>query len=563
MNVLVVDDEPALVHYIAAALKDEADNISMAMNGSEALQLLESISPEMFPDLIISDVNMPKIDGFQMAQEIRRRFPQKLLPILFLTGMDDQDIYASCMQYGDDFLSKPVDVATLIVKVRTHFRHTCLFREVTFQRDQLKQFQEATVYEHAMASQIFERLMSFSLSGVSGVDSYSGSYSLFNGDVTMILPRPLGGLYILIADATGHGLPAAISTIPAVKTFITTAQRGLPVGDIASEVNTHLRNFMPVGTMLAGAVLEVMPDGLTVNMWTGGMPDAYSLDQYGQVLETHHGRHMALGAQDRASFDATITRLQFREGQRLFLATDGVIEARNQSDKQLSEIGLIRALSGCQGSLIEQVKRTLSAFAGDAGVTDDISMLELSFPIACPERLDHTVSLQPYSVVPSCTQIRFDTELLKKADLIADLRGRVKGIVGESTDLDLICTVISELLNNALDYGILGLESVSKNDVDGFFNYYLSRQEKLDALNGAHYIELELDFQPKVQRFILKIAHSGKGFDYERQIRETNHDAESLSGRGITLIKSICEQFSYSDQGRAVEAVFKLNNGQA
>ncbi|OOE76439.1 SpoIIE family protein phosphatase [Salinivibrio sp. ML290] len=558
MNVLVVDDEPALVHYIAAALKSETDNISMAMNGQEALSLLENIDPGMFPDLIISDVNMPKLNGFDMAQEVRNRYPQKLLPIVFLTGVSDSDIFANCLKAGDDFVSKPVDIAVLIAKVRTHLRHVRLFREVSHQRDQLKQFQETTVYEHAMASQIFERLMSFNVDGVPGVETFSGAFSLFNGDVTMVLRRPFGGLYIMIADATGHGLPAAISTIPAVKTFIATAKRGLPVGDMAIEINEHICTFMPVGTLLAGALVEVMPDGLTVNVWSGGLPDAYCLDKHGQILASYQGRHMALGAQAKGQFDATITRLALQPGQRLFFATDGVTEARNISGKQLGEVGLIRTLSGCQGSLIAQAKRTLTAFAGDNGVTDDVSMLELTFPLIAPPREPLSEKGATYSVVPSTTHIVFDTALLKEADIVMDLRGRVKGMVGESTDLDLICTVASELITNALDYGILGMQSVSKDDVDGLFHYFSERQTKLNELSGNNYIKLDLAYQPDQGVFSMSLSHSGAGFDYQHHLYEKNHDADSLSGRGITLVQSICEEVIYSDEGRQVDVVFKL-----
>lgn len=559
MNVLVVDDEPALVHYIAAALKNEADNISMAMNGQEALSLLDTINPEVFPDLIISDVNMPQLNGFAMAEEIRSRYPQKLLPIVFLTGANEADTFAQSLKMGDDFVSKPVDTSVLIAKVRTHLRHVRLFREVSYQRDQLKQFQETTVYEHAMASQIFERLMSFNVDDVPGVETFSGAFSLFNGDVTMVLRRPFGGLYIMIADATGHGLPAAISTIPAVKTFISTARRGLPVGDIAIEINEHICTFMPVGTLLASALVEVMPDGLTVNFWSGGLPDAYCLDRHGQILATYQGRHMALGAQGRGQFDATVTRLELQPDQRLFFATDGVIEARNSAGKELGEVGLIRTLSGCQGSLIAQAKRTLTAFAGDNGVTDDVSMLELTFPLDIPGATDLNVESRAMrSIVPSQTYIVFDTPLLQEAGIIRDLRGRIKGMVGESTDLDLICTVASELITNALDYGILGMRSVSKDDVDGLFHYFSERQTKLSELSGNHYIKLNLVCQPEQDFFTMSLSHSGAGFDYQHYLYEKNHDADSLSGRGITLVRSICEKVTYSDEGRRVDVLFKL-----
>lgn len=71
----------------------------------------------------------------------------------------------------------------------------------------------------------------------------------------------------MIADATGHGLPAAISTIPATKTFYAMAANGCPIGEIAKEINRAQASFLPPGMMMAGCILEIAANGRDVSWW--------------------------------------------------------------------------------------------------------------------------------------------------------------------------------------------------------------------------------------------------------------------------------------------------------
>ncbi|NIV30416.1 MAG: response regulator, partial [Anaerolineae bacterium] len=85
-TILVVEDEEAILEIITFFLQDEGYQVLQALNGEAALSLLESARP----DLIISDIRMPGIDGFALCEEVRANPDFGQLPFIFLTGRDER-----------------------------------------------------------------------------------------------------------------------------------------------------------------------------------------------------------------------------------------------------------------------------------------------------------------------------------------------------------------------------------------------------------------------------------------------------------------------------------------
>lgn len=113
-RLLVVDDEPNLLRAVAACLKAEAYEVSTARSGHEALmQLAESI-----PDLIISDIRMPGMDGYKLARQLRGSPRTALVPIVFLTAKDETADRIEGFRAGvDAYLTKPFEPEELIAVV--------------------------------------------------------------------------------------------------------------------------------------------------------------------------------------------------------------------------------------------------------------------------------------------------------------------------------------------------------------------------------------------------------------------------------------------------------------
>ena len=113
-RLLVVDDEPNLLRAVAACLKAEHYEVSTARSGHEALmQLAESI-----PDLIISDIRMPGMDGYKLARQLRGSPRTALVPIVFLTAKDETADRIEGFRAGiDAYLTKPFEPDELIAVV--------------------------------------------------------------------------------------------------------------------------------------------------------------------------------------------------------------------------------------------------------------------------------------------------------------------------------------------------------------------------------------------------------------------------------------------------------------
>ena len=117
-SILVVDDDLLVVKYLRANLQTEGYEVHIALDGSEALEILE----RELPDLVILDINMPVMDGYEVCRRIRQWFQVPILILSVLAGEEDK---VKCLDSGaDDYLVKPFGVNELTSRVRALFRRT-------------------------------------------------------------------------------------------------------------------------------------------------------------------------------------------------------------------------------------------------------------------------------------------------------------------------------------------------------------------------------------------------------------------------------------------------------
>ncbi|WP_162910049.1 hybrid sensor histidine kinase/response regulator [Aggregatilinea lenta] len=135
--ILFVDDNAALLRSVERLLRMEGFQTLLASDGSEALHLMESVT--QLPDLIISDIAMPRMDGFELFETIRQRPEWMDIPFLFLTARDQLDDLRRGYALGaDDYLVKPLDQERLIMIIRGKLkRRTELLESIQSQQDAL------------------------------------------------------------------------------------------------------------------------------------------------------------------------------------------------------------------------------------------------------------------------------------------------------------------------------------------------------------------------------------------------------------------------------------------
>ncbi len=557
MHVLIVDDQKINQEIFSDMLRSLADSIHVCDDGQQAIDYLAE--SQTLPDIILMDVMMPVKDGFEAAKEIRSSFSQRHMPILFLTVLDDRDSFGRCLLYGDDFILKPVGRSTLIAKVQAHYRTAKIHNEVARQRDELSVFREQVKYDYAIAESIFANLMEETNQAIPGVAFITTPSTVFNGDLIVVANRPQGGAYVMIADATGHGLPAAISTIPASRAFFTMAAKGLALGEIAIEVNRSLEGFLPVGMMMAASLLEISANGLDVSWWGGGLPDGYLLDTDGTIISSLTSTHMPLGVLSSKEFEANLVSMRLEPGQQLVFYTDGLTEAANAEREQFGEERLKKALSGATSAVIPLLLDAVNQFTPATKQDDDLSILSLTFPVCNNDMEIYEVEPSFVSSLAVKSQLYFDKEALQGLSVMAEVRHYLTGILAGGGDLDLISSVLSELFSNAIEHGLLALDSSIKDDEDGFFSYYQLREERLSALDDSAFLSLDVRYNPDVRQFVFSLKQSGKGFSSSEQVEL---DRGETHGRGVLLVSELCESLHYSEEGTRVTVVYQLGVNQ-
>lgn len=114
-TVLVVDDSPDSLSMINMALDEAGISTLIALNGQQAINILDQITP----DVILLDAMMPVMDGFECAHEVRKKLP--LVPIIFMTGLSEvEHVVRAFGAGGNDYIVKPVRAEELLVRIRQH-----------------------------------------------------------------------------------------------------------------------------------------------------------------------------------------------------------------------------------------------------------------------------------------------------------------------------------------------------------------------------------------------------------------------------------------------------------
>lgn len=560
MNILIVDDHAYNRDLLKFILEDEGHVCFEADDGSVAIQQYkenESIN------LILMDINMPVMDGITATKHIKSDNGERFVPIIFVTALDDPEVTAKCLEAGgDDFVPKPVNEGVLVAKLNAHGRSQSLYNSLKDLNEELTYHKKLMDREHSVVEQIFAS-SDRATTNCKNISKHTSPASMFNGDLVLISPSPSGGVYVLVGDFTGHGLAASIGSLPVTEIFFNLVARHVSVGRIVSEINTRLHSLLPSNMFFCATLVHMDRLGQSLTIWSGGMNDMLMSDSTDTLTEIE-ACHMPLGVLTEDEFDEEVSIVEVPENTRFYIYTDGVNEAQNT---QMEEFGLDRLrgviLNGGV-DIITNITDAVHHFLEGSDQQDDVSIVELSSGEVIHEdkttgevvdvcRQYHNADSFPWSL-----SMKLQNEDLKHTGLtnqIMDFIGSIKGI---DIHQDKIYTIVSELFSNALEHGVLGLDSSLKESADGFERYYHLRTERLESLENAS-IDVDLSYERgEMNRIHLAITDSGKGFDFQA-LKKNMESNDGVHGRGMQLLYSLCSQIEYSNEGRTVRAVYELS----
>lgn len=558
MKILIADDNASDRLLLSKIISKQGHTVVEAENGKLAIDVFVKEAP----DIILMDVLMPELDGKEAAKEIKQIAGEDLVPIIFLTSLVDAQSLADCLESGgDDFLTKPYNHIILKAKIDAFVRMRTMNATLQKQRDTIIENNQHMLHEQHVAKAVFDNVAHSGCLNADNIKYMLSPLAVFNGDVLLAAHKPSDGMHVFLGDFTGHGLPAAIGAMPVAEIFYGMTAKGFGIRDILREINQKLKSILPVGFFCCSAVVDLSFTKRSFSVWMGGVPDSFLLSDQGKKLEMIQSRHLPLGVLSNEQFDDEMSEHPMEAGDRIYMWSDGIVEARNSESEMFGEDRLkaIFQNNTPPDQLFEVVKRKVSEFVGESERDDDTTIIELK--MVDEDDFKQSEEVVDQGIITGPSDWSMDYELgadslraFNPLPLIMHIMMEVPALRVMSGQL---FTIVAELFSNSFEHGILKLDSSLKSTAAGFAEYYTLREKRLRELNDGQ-IKFSMKNISNGGRsgiFTFSIEDSGDGFDFPKRFEQApSQENNKFSGRGIPLIYSLCHSLEYFDCGNKVVA---------
>ena len=376
-KILVVDDEPDLEHLVRQRMRRQvrAGHFAFvfAHNGVEALEKLEE-EPDI--DMVLTDINMPRMDGLTLLEQISKVDPNIRSVVVSAYG-DMQNIRTAMNRGAFDFVTKPIDFKDLRVTIDRTLHHLTLWREALASRDKLVSLQN----ELHVAHQMQQSILPSTFPERPGCQIYGSMVPArdVGGDFFDVIPLEKGCLGLAVGDVSDKGVPAALFMM-SCRTLL----KGAAIGDpspakVLSIVNQLLEEDNQAGlfvTMIY-AVFDPATGDLVYANGGHNPPLLLREDGHSDLLPSTNG--IALGVVPALTYLEKSASLS--PGESLVLYTDGVTEAMNSGDEEfgLERLQQVLQVAGSEDARAanQAIFAAVHAFAGERPQFDDITCLTL------------------------------------------------------------------------------------------------------------------------------------------------------------------------------------------
>ncbi len=493
LKILAADDNKTNLHIIKVFLNKLGHEAILAENGQEAVQKFK----DEHPDMVLMDIMMPVMDGFEASRQIKALSAERWIPLIFVSAMSrDENLVEGLEAGGDDYLTKPINFVVLEAKIRSMQRSlelqnqagtalkrlqtvsdavadviltlapdgsilstnsavtnifqwapsdligkhisillptdtssnwlaelaaknqsienlatrkdgslltvealisdatyednkllVCVFHDITERKqheealrknaEQLQAYFEHTETEQTLAKSLVEKQLHRPALQDPSLHYWVEPNSTFSGDIVAGARTTDGQLYALLADATGHGLGAAISVLPVLSIFYRMTKLGISISEIIQEMNQQLKESVPTGRFVAATLVRIDTKTKTGEIWMGGATPALMFDNWGRLVQRFSSAHLPLGVLRSSEISSEPEIFNWEEGNQLLFCSDGLIEAENSSGVQYSEELLVKTLGHtAPQDRMKKIQESFAAHLGtDATAQDDVSLM--------------------------------------------------------------------------------------------------------------------------------------------------------------------------------------------
>jgi sigma-B regulation protein RsbU (phosphoserine phosphatase) len=383
IRILVVDDEPdveALMRQkFRRQIREGVYEFHFAGDGEDALEKIRQV-PDV--DILITDINMPRMDGLTLLEKVRER--QLRLNAVVVSAYGDLANIRTAMNRGAfDFLMKPIDFVDFEITLAKTWEQ--ISRTKQADRDQAKllditqELKVASIIQRAILPTKFP-----AFPGRTEFEVHARNYPVkeVSGDFYDYFLIGENKLALLICDVSGKGIPSALYMAVCRTVVRACAEPGKSAAQTLEEANRRLceEDYASMFATMLYAIFDT--ESGSIEICTAGHELPYLLRHGSAPALIEMPRNLALGVEAEVEFKSIRHRLE--PGDALFLYTDGATEAQNGAGELYRVDRLEACLTGYNPAedgeqLLDDVHRSVETFAAGAPQFDDITLMVLRY----------------------------------------------------------------------------------------------------------------------------------------------------------------------------------------
>ncbi len=398
-TILIVDDSEDNRNLLSLMLREDGYDIVEAVNGEDALAKVH----ENPPDLILLDVMMPGMDGYEVCERLKRDELLKEIPVIFLSGLGKvKDKIRGLEIGGADYVAKPFHMGETLARIRTHLKIRRLTKDVLIANRALLDKQERLDEDLRAAGGIQRSLLPKRLPESTQLEmawKFIPSETI-GGDIFNVFSLDGRHYAFYMLDVSGHGVPSALVTV-SVSQILQPHSEGILMQQIAEppyykllsprEVLERLDREYPIErfekyfTVFYG-IIHMDSEELVYS--SAGHPPAILLRESGQTeLLDEGGPIIGLGS----SIPFDMGQKKLIRGDKMILYTDGVLECQNERGEFYGSERFLRVLKQSRDQnldvILDKVIEDIKSFCVDVKPQDDITLLGMAYRGKVPESL--------------------------------------------------------------------------------------------------------------------------------------------------------------------------------
>jgi two-component system sensor histidine kinase ChiS len=364
-TILAVDDELINLEILKNIFNNYNYHLISLTNGYEAIELIEN---EIIPDIILIDIDMPEINGFELTSLVRKRYSMEAIPVILISSNTWNEDRSKVFECGaNDILTKPYNVEEMMIRINTL---------VTLKRSIIEN-QKHKMLEHELS---LARKFQMKLLPVHKLSNKNISIETLYLPMTYLAGdfydyfEDTNGIGILIADVTGHGVPAAMVTSMLKAVFHT----------LRSDLSNPSKMMEGINQILIGNDNQLLTsvylyiDTINKKLFSAnaGHPPMLLQKKDGSIKEIK-SKGKLIGFSIKETWETIEVNLD--KGDRIILYTDGIVEVKNFNGEQLGEDKFIDYIVTYKylnaKDLIEATRRMVLDYCFQVNQEDDLTLI--------------------------------------------------------------------------------------------------------------------------------------------------------------------------------------------